>query len=71
MSKHFEILQEKVKRDVSIYYKDEGKVKKLEDCRILYLDGDGVTFEDKVKIGKTRVKFIPTFSLVMIEQEFM
>ncbi|MHA2249107.1 MAG: hypothetical protein ACXAD7_02035 [Candidatus Kariarchaeaceae archaeon] len=71
MSKHFEIFQERVKRDVSIYYQNGDKVEKLTDCRLIHLDTQGVTFEDKVKIGKNRVKFIPNFKLVMVEQEFV
>lgn len=71
MSKHMEIFTERVKRDVSIYYKDGDKVKKLEDCRILHLDDQGVTFEDKVKLGKNRIKYVSHFSLVMIEQELV
>ena len=71
MSRHLEIFQERVKRDVSIYYHDGNKVQKLTDCRVLHLDGQGVTFEDKTKIGKNRTKFIPAFKLVMVEQEFV
>ncbi|MCH8905891.1 MAG: hypothetical protein IH840_02290 [Candidatus Heimdallarchaeota archaeon] len=62
---------DQVKRDVSIYYNDGNKIHKLTDCRILHLDAAGVTFKDKAKLGKTRVKFIPHMKLVMIEQEFM
>lgn len=71
MSKHFEILQERIKRDVSIYYRAAGKVEKLVDCRLIHLDSEGVTFEDRVKIGKNRVKFIPSWSLVLVEQELV
>ncbi|MHA2029456.1 MAG: hypothetical protein ACW98K_03240 [Candidatus Kariarchaeaceae archaeon] len=71
MSKHFEIFQERVKRDVSIFYKRGDKVEKFTDCRLIHLDNDGVTFEDKVKVGKNRIKYISHFSLVMIEQEFV
>ena len=71
MSKHFEIFQERVKRDVSIFYKKGDKVEKLTDCRLIYLDHEGVTFEDKVKMGKNRIKYISHYSLVMIEQEFV
>jgi hypothetical protein len=71
MSKHFEIFQERVKRDVSVYFLDGDKTKKLEDCRLIHLDEQGVTFEDKVKIGKNRIKFVPNFRLIMIEQEFV
>ncbi len=71
MSKHFEILTERIKRDVSIYYNDGNKVQKLTDCRLIHLDNEGVTFEDKIKLGKNRTKFIPNFKLVMIEQELV
>ena len=71
MSKHFEILSERIKRDVSIYYHDGNKVQKLTDCRLIHLDSEGVTFEDKVKLGKNRIKFVSHFKLVMIEQEFV
>jgi hypothetical protein len=66
-----EIFAERVKRDVSVYYLEADKVKKLEDCRLIHLDEQGVTFEDKVKLGKNRIKFVPNFRLVMIEQEFV
>ncbi len=71
MSKHLEIFQERVKRDVSIFFKKGDKIEKLTDCRLIHLDGQGITFEDKVKIGKNRIKFIPNYNLVMIEQEFV
>ncbi|MCE7735633.1 MAG: hypothetical protein GPJ54_12190 [Candidatus Heimdallarchaeota archaeon] len=71
MSKHLEIFQERVKRDVSIFFKKGDKVEKLTDCRLIHLDEQGITFEDKVKIGKNRIKFIPNYNLVMIEQEFV
>lgn len=71
MSKHLEIFQERVKRDVSVYYLEGDKVKKLEDCRLIHLDEQGATFEDKVKIGKNRIKFVPNFRLVLIEQELV
>ncbi len=71
MSKHFEIFQERVKRDVSIFYKKGDKVEKFTDCRLIHLDHEGVTFEDKVKMGKNRIKYISHYSLVMIEQEFV
>ncbi len=71
MSTHIEIWQERVKKDVSIYYQEGNKTQKLTDCRIIHLDGQGVTFEDKVKLGKNRIKYIPNFKLVMIEQEYV
>ena len=71
MSKHLEIFQERVKRDVSIFYRKGDKIDKFTDCRLLHLDKEGVTFEDKVKLGKNRIKFIAAYSLVMIEQEFV
>ncbi len=71
MSKHTEIFQERVKRDVSIFYRKGDKVEKFTDCRLLHLDENGVTFEDKVKMGKNRIKFIAAYSLVLIEQEFV
>lgn len=59
------------KGNFTIYYQHGDKVEKLSDCVILKLDEMGVSFNDKVKLGKNRRKFIPTFKLVLIEQEFL
>lgn len=71
MTSHAEVLAEHVKRDVSIHFFDGKNTDKLTDCRILHLDAEGVTFVDKNKLGKNRVKYIPNFRLVMIEQELL
>lgn len=72
MSEHLAKMFEIHKKDYSIYYRDEkDKVEKITDCRIIHLDGDGVSFVDKNKLGKNKVTYIPSYSLVMIKQEFI
>ena len=72
MSEHLTKMLEIHKKDYSIYYRDsKDKVEKITDCRLLHLDAAGVTFIDKNKLGKNKVTFIPSYSLVMIKQEFV
>ncbi len=71
MAEHLTNLKGNHRGDYTIYYQKGDKIEKLSDCDIYVLDNVGVTFKDKSKLGKDRRRFIPSFKIVMIEQEFL
>ncbi|MCY3414282.1 MAG: hypothetical protein INQ03_21735 [Candidatus Heimdallarchaeota archaeon] len=71
MSEHYNKLMEKHSKDYSIWVKEGDKVEKHTDCRIIHLDETGITFMDNKKLGKSKITFVPMFSLIRVQQEFV
>ncbi len=73
MSDHLSSLLKdgKRKNEFTVKFMEGDKVKKIDSCRILFMDDAGVTVEELKILGKNRVYYIPNFRLVSIRSELI